>query len=237
MRTYSRELKAQLVKKLLTAGGPSVAALSREAGVGESTLFAWRKQFREHGKPAGAAAAVNADKLNAVIATAAMNAVERAAYCREQGLHVQQLDTWRHAFETVDLQAGATDRRALVHERQRVRALTKELRRKGAAKHCPHALSAAEQQQIAATCNQPTYQDLPPSQIVPRLADAEQYLASEASFYRVLRARRQDRHRGWAQPPRKVAKPKAWEATGPARVWTWDITYLPTTTGLITQTR
>lgn len=135
MRTYSREMKAQLVKKLLAAGGPSVAALSREAGVGESTLFAWRRQFRERGnlaggETAGAAVGVNQEKLEAVIAAAAMNAVERSAYCREHGWYVQQLDARRRAFETVDLQAGAAGRQALVRERQRVRALEKELLRK-----------------------------------------------------------------------------------------------------------
>lgn len=100
-------------------------------------------------------------------------------------------------------------------------------RRKGAQKDCPQALSEAEKQAILDTCNQPAYANLPSSQIVPRLADQGIYLASESSFYRVLRAQGEDAHRGRAKAPRKVAKPRAFEATGPGKVWTWDITYLP----------
>lgn len=100
--------------------------------------------------------------------------------------------------------------------------------RKGAPKHCPHALSDAEKDRIVNTCNQPEFQNLPPSQIVPGLADRGTYLASESSFYRVLKERDQNHRRGRAKSPRHVAKPRAWEATGPGQVWTWDITYLPT---------
>jgi transposase InsO family protein len=81
---------------------------------------------------------------------------------------------------------------------------------------------------ILAVCNSPQYKSLPPSQIVPRLADKGAYIASEASFYRVLRAHGQNNHRGRARAARKVAKPRAWTATGPGEVWSWDITFLPT---------
>ena len=50
----------------------------------------------------------------------------------------------------------------------------------------PHQLTHAEEAAILDTCNEREYQSLPPSQIVPRLADKGLYLASESSFYRVL---------------------------------------------------
>jgi len=62
---------------------------------------------------------------------------------------------------------------------------------------------------------------------VPSLADQGIYLASESSFYRVLREAGQLKNRGKANP-RTVEKPKPYVATGPNQVWTWDITYLPT---------
>ena len=34
--------------------------------------------------------------------------------------------------------------------------------------------------------NSDEFKDLPPSQIVPRLADADQYVASESTMYRLL---------------------------------------------------
>ena len=94
-------------------------------------------------------------------------------------------------------------------------------------KHYVHALSDAEKAAILTVCNSAEYQSLPPSQIVPSLADKGIYLASESSFYRVLKAHSQLNRRGRAQPPRHVPAPEAWVATGPNQVWTWDITYLP----------
>ena len=44
-------------------------------------------------------------------------------------------------------------------------------------------LSEAERSRILAICNQP---EVPPGQIVPRLADSGQYLAAESTFYRIL---------------------------------------------------
>ena len=57
-------------------------------------------------------------------------------------------------------------------------------------------LSDDEKAAILATCNQPEYASLPPSQIVPRLADKGIYMASESSFYRVLNSFDQVHHRG-----------------------------------------
>ena len=90
-------------------------------------------------------------------------------------------------------------------------------------------LTAEEQQAILATSNKEEYANLGPSQIVPMLADDGQYLASESSFYRVLKANNQLTHRGKAQPKGSRAKPKGYTATAPNQVWTWDISYCPST--------
>ena len=62
---------------------------------------------------------------------------------------------------------------------------------------------------------------------MPRLADQGRYLASEATFYRVLRATGQQQHRGRSQRPRRYAAPTTHAAKAPNQVWSWDITYLP----------
>ncbi len=92
-----------------------------------------------------------------------------------------------------------------------------------------NALGEAERQHILALCNQAEYQSLPPSQIVPTLADKGIYLASESSFYRVLRAANQNHRRGKQRPPHKRARPTAYSATAANQVWSWDITYLHST--------
>ena len=87
-------------------------------------------------------------------------------------------------------------------------------------------LSNEEREAILTVCSQQEYQSLPPSQIVPRLADNGEYIASESSFYRVLREAQQVHRRGRSNPPRTVPKPEGFKATGPNQLWSWDITYL-----------
>ena len=97
------------------------------------------------------------------------------------------------------------------------------------AKHEPaNKLTAMEKQRLIQTANKPEYADLPPGKIVPKLADKGVYIASESTFYRVLKAANQQHHRQKAKPDRQIKKPRALTATGPNQIFTWDITYLPT---------
>ena len=89
-----------------------------------------------------------------------------------------------------------------------------------------HTLSEAERDAIVAVCNESRFASLPPSQIVPRLADEGRYLASESSFYRVLHAAGLQHHRGRAREGKR-REPTTHEATGPNQVWCWDVSYLP----------
>jgi len=86
-------------------------------------------------------------------------------------------------------------------------------------------LSDAVRQSILKVINQPEYRLLTPHQIVPTLLDSGQYIASESSFYRVMREHNQLSHRGkGAMNQRK--KPQALIATKPNEIYSWDITYL-----------
>ncbi|WP_129983185.1 acyl-homoserine-lactone synthase [Serratia liquefaciens] len=94
----------------------------------------------------------------------------RAMTCREVELSVRTWQRW---------QTSPEDRRTTV-----VRPAP------------ANRLSVEEEQQIRTVCHHLEYASLPPSQIVPRLADKGFYLASESTFYRVLRrCRRQLAHR------------------------------------------
>lgn len=88
-----------------------------------------------------------------------------------------------------------------------------------------NAFTAAERAKVLEVVNSPEYCDLPPKQVVPRLADEGRYIGSESTIYRILRAEGLDAHRGRAKP-RTVRKPDEHVATGPNQVWSWDITYL-----------
>ncbi|KKL62931.1 hypothetical protein LCGC14_2180200 [marine sediment metagenome] len=87
------------------------------------------------------------------------------------------------------------------------------------------ALSEAEKQLIVAVATCPQFRDLSATQIVPILADSGVYIASEASFYRILKENKLLAHRNAARPG-KHSRPKEYVATGPNQIWCWDITYL-----------
>jgi len=94
--------------------------------------------------------------------------------------------------------------------------------------HTPsNKLSDIERQAILTVCNDPQYSDLSPSKIVPSLADKGIYIASESTFYRVLKTSSQLKHRLASKPIKTVNQPKALKASGPNQVYSWDITYLP----------
>src|SRR5699024_4962401 len=86
-------------------------------------------------------------------------------------------------------------------------------------------LSPEEKDEIITIVNQDEYADLPPTQIVPKLADQGIYLASESTFYRVLREEKMQNHRGRSKKPKRRV-PESHLATAPNQVWTWDITWL-----------
>ena len=126
----------------------------------------------------------------------------KAIACRELGISLRALQRWTRRGEL------ALDGRP------------------SASRPAPaNKLSEAERQAILRTCNQAEYASLPPGQIVPQLADQGVYLASESTFYRVLKAHDQLHRRGRARPPRKAARPTTYVASGPKQVWSWDITY------------
>lgn len=89
-------------------------------------------------------------------------------------------------------------------------------------------LSEKERQFIMTTCNTEEFASLPPSQIVPILADRDEYISSESSFYRVLKAEGMLHHRGKAKVRKSNNKPTSYTATKANEVWSWDISYLPT---------
>ena len=101
-------------------------------------------------------------------------------------------------------------------------------RRKGSHRLVSHRLSAEERQRILLTCNEPEFAAMPPGQIVPVLADRGLYIGSERSSYRVLHAHGQAHPRGRVRPPQEPRPVPRLEARGPNQVWSWDITYLPT---------
>lgn len=142
-------------------------------------------------------------QIQALIDEAVVAGARRAQACAEAGLSARTLERWRLS-PTGDLRPEAE------HPAPANR------------------LSDAERAQISEVANSPEFASVPPGQIVPALADVGVYLASESSFYRVLKEQDQQHHRGRASKPQK-REPTTHCATAPNQLWCWDITWLPTT--------
>jgi putative transposase len=121
--------------------------------------------------------------------------------CDVIGLSERTVERWRHH------DGGGRDRREGPH-------------------HAPaHQLGEAEKTKILEVANSAEFRDKSVKQIVPTLADRGEYVASESSFYRVLREHGQLAHRGRARRP-SASRPKELVASVPNQVWCWDITFM-----------
>ncbi len=86
-------------------------------------------------------------------------------------------------------------------------------------------LTAKERAKVISVATSKEYVDLPPHQIVPKLADKGTYIASESTFYRILKEEKLDAYRGKSKPSIRK-KPTPYIAKNPNEIWTWDISYL-----------
>ncbi|MCS4320896.1 putative transposase [Serratia sp. BIGb0234] len=142
-------------------------------------------------------------KVMTLVQEAVDGGVRLAQACKRIGLSLRTLQRWR---------TKPDDRRATSP-----RPVPK------------NTLSVEEELQVLAICHEPRFASLPPAQIVPILADENRYIASESTFYRVLRRAGEVTHRGRQQAPQ--SKPLAtWKATAGNQVWSWDITWLKSLT-------
>ena len=135
---YSPERKEAVLRKMMPPHNRSIKQLAQEESISEATLFAWRKQARERGLllpdsdsgPEGWSARY---KFAAVLETAAFNETELAEYCRAKGIYPEQLSQWRKACEKANDWDRESNRRLKTEkkvDRQRIRKLEQELRRK-----------------------------------------------------------------------------------------------------------
>lgn len=88
-------------------------------------------------------------------------------------------------------------------------------------------LTGQERQLIIEICNSEEFSSLPPSQIVPILADRGEYIASESSFYRVLKEEGMLDHRGKAKVRNGNNKPTSYTAKKANEVWSWVLVIYP----------
>lgn len=135
---YSEELREAAVAKLMMPGGPTIAEVAAETGVGESTLWAWKKRYGKTllmGKKSKSTRQWSeAEKIEVVIETHGLSEGDLGRYLRERGLTSVDLELWKKELVESSPERSKRGRPALAPEvkelRKQNKKLGKELRRK-----------------------------------------------------------------------------------------------------------
>jgi transposase len=127
---YGKAFKDRAVARLLPPESSPVQAVSQELGVSVTTLERWRADALC--TPARERVWTAAARLQAVIATAAMDESQRSAWCRENGVYPSELEQWKQSAivalsETPEKRGSPQERR---DSRKRIKELERDLRRK-----------------------------------------------------------------------------------------------------------
>ena len=116
--------------RLLPPESATLEDVSREVGVGVSTLERWRSEALA--KPSRTRIWTAAARFDAVLTTATMDEAGKSAWCRANGVYPQELEDWR--VSATQALAEPEEARASPQQtkqaRRRIKELERELRRK-----------------------------------------------------------------------------------------------------------
>jgi transposase len=131
MARYGQQFKDAVVARLLPPESSPLEAVSQKVGISVATLERWRAAALASNDGNGSPRRwTPTARLEAVIATAAMDEAARSAWCREHGLYPTDWDRWKQ-----DALSGLGDPRdegaaEAQQERRRIKELERDLSRK-----------------------------------------------------------------------------------------------------------
>lgn len=130
MARYSEKFKSRAVARLLPPESAAVDVVAREVGIGTWTLIRWRDDVQS--MPVRGRAWTAALRWDALIITATLDEASKGAWCREHGVYPAELDKWRASASTAlaEPEEARASPQATRQDRQRIKALERELLRK-----------------------------------------------------------------------------------------------------------
>lgn len=95
-KVYSKKLKKSVFKRLTPPNAEKVSDLAKELNIPKNTLYTWRaKALKESSTTSKKASKWNSkDKFQSVLETASLSELETSKYCREKGIHLEELNRW-----------------------------------------------------------------------------------------------------------------------------------------------
>jgi transposase len=135
--SFTKEEKERLIARMLPPESISPTELSKETGINKSTLATWKGKALRSGIDKGVTRTKGAlssrEKFLIVMETYTMSEIELSKYCREKGLYVEEVKSWRLSCIDANQADNANSKeikQQLHEEKKRAKELEKELTRK-----------------------------------------------------------------------------------------------------------
>ena len=135
-RSYTKEFKDSVLNRL--EHNETVSSLSEELNISKSTIYQWVKTHNKKQKNYS----INLksknnwsseDKFHIVLETASLTETELAEYCRRKGIYVDEIKAWKYQCLKANLETTEDPKElkeSLKQEKDKIKELEKELRRK-----------------------------------------------------------------------------------------------------------
>ena len=137
MARYGSAFKRRALARLQPPESAAIDVVARHIGVQPETLQRWQEEASSGaGEPVSWTASA---RLDAVLMTAAMDEAAKSAWCRANGVHLQELTEWRKTAlealgEPKPAAAAAKPAQSQSKEdKRRIQELERDLKRKNAA--------------------------------------------------------------------------------------------------------
>jgi len=134
-KVYPKKLKESILKRLASPNAEKVPALAKETNIPKGTLYTWRAKVMKNNPTSNKKSSnwSSSDKFQAVLETSSLSELETAKYCREKGIHVEELKIWikqcQNANE-IKYEDPKELKDNLKKEQKKAKELKKELREK-----------------------------------------------------------------------------------------------------------
>jgi len=134
-KPYSKEFKESILKRLVPPNAEHIPTLSEETGIPVNTLYTWRTKLRKDNPTSNKSSSnwSSSDKFQAVLETASLSELKTAKYCREKGIHLEELKSWIKQCQDANNKKAEDPeelKNNLKKEQSKNKELAKELRTK-----------------------------------------------------------------------------------------------------------
>ena len=134
-KVYPKKLKDSIFKRLAPPNAEKVPALAKETNIPKGTLYTWRSKIIKSNPTSNKKSSKwsSSNKFQAVLETASLSELETAKYCREKGIHVEELKNWIKQCQNANefkYEDPKELKNNLKKEQKKSKELEKELREK-----------------------------------------------------------------------------------------------------------